>query len=76
MASPKVIPNKGSVQRLNRSGMVKRARFIPGNGPATLAGGNYAPAAIIPTGMVSVGRIPASTRELAAKDAIFITTLA
>jgi hypothetical protein len=76
MASPKFIPNKSSVTRLDRGGMRQRARFVPtARSVGAMAGGNYAPAAIIPTGMRSVGTIPVSTRELAAKDAIFLTTL-
>lgn len=73
MAVKRFIPNGKSVEKLQ--GFKKRARFIQGGSVASMSGGNYAPAAIIPTGMNSVGTIPVSTRELAAKDAIFLTTL-
>ena len=69
----KFIPNARSVERLQ--GFNKRTRFITGGTVAAMSGGNYAPASIIPTGMNSVGSIPVSIRELAAKDAIFQTTL-
>lgn len=72
---PGTIPNAGSIQKIGTGGKGRRANFIPGTRMASMTGGNYAPAAVIPTGMNSIGQIPTSTRELDAKDSVFLTTL-